>query len=133
MRLETDLAEIDDVTPWQLRAELARLGDGNGRAILSRGELTYIQTAAFGNGFVIERRDGGGEETHYHAVPRHSELPPLKPKAKRSWLAKLFFTDPDLTSECAFTLDQVQAIFADYLAGRTSDIPKQWDQGFCDK
>lgn len=133
MRLETDLAEIDDVTPEQLSKELALLGDDNTRAILSRNEATYIQTAVFANGFVIERRDGGGEETHCHAVPRHAELPPLKPKAKRGWLAKLFFADQELTSECAFTLDQVQTIFADYLAGRESDLPKQWDQGFCDK
>ncbi len=133
MHLETDLANIDDVTHDQLRAELSRLGDGSDRAILSIDGSTYIQTAVFGNGLVVEKREGGGEETHFHAVPRHPELPPAKPKPKRLWWQKLFAHDPDLTSECAFTLAEVQQIFADYLAGRTSDLPKQWDQGYCDR
>ncbi|APE27962.1 hypothetical protein [Aurantiacibacter gangjinensis] len=133
MRLETDRITIADVSPEQLHAELARLGEDNGRAILSADDTTYIQTAVFDNGFVIERRDGGGEDTHFHAVPRHAELPPPAPRPERRWWEKLLLSDNILTSECAFTLEQVQRIFADYLAGRQSDIPRQWDQGFCDR
>ncbi len=133
MHLETDLVRIDDVTPEQLQEELGRLGKDNHRAILSSDGSTYIQTAVFDNGFVIERRDGGGEETHFHAVPRHAELPTARPKPRRRWWEKLLSSGDFLTSECAFTLDEVQQIFADYLAGRQSDVPKQWDQGFCDR
>lgn len=134
MHLETDLASIDDVDAEQLKAELDRLdGDKNTRAILSIDDHTYIQTAAFDNGYVIERRNGGGEETHFHAVPRHSELPSLRPKPERSWWQRLLTTSNYLTSECAFTLDQVQQVFQAYLNGEECDIPKQWDQGFCDR
>ena len=132
MRLETDLTEIADVTAEELHRELARLGsEDNARAILSRHAHTYLQTAIFDNGFVVERRDGGGEETHFHAVPRHAKLPAVKPKP--AWWKRVWFSGLYTTSECAFTLDEVQTIFGDYLAGRESDIPRKWDQGFCDR
>ena len=134
MQLETDLVSIDNVTADQLRAELARLDrDSNTRAILSSDERTYIQTAVFGNGYVIEKRCGGGDETHFHAVPRHAELPPLEPKPELSWWQRLLWQSTFPTSECAFTLDQLQQVFRAYLEGRESDVPKQWDQGFCDR
>jgi len=123
---------IDDVTAEQLRTHLALLGADNTRAILSSDANTYIQTAAFDNGFVIERRNGGGEETHFHAVPHHAELPPLRPKPEQKWWQRLLAPAKFLTSECAFTLEDVQQVFLAYLEGRESDIPKQWDAGFCD-
>ena len=132
MRLETDLVEIEDVDAERLRIELSRLGKNNCRAILSSDDRAYIQTGVYDHGFVVEKREGGGDDTHFHAVPRHPELPLPGPPPKRSWWER--FVYPQIgaprVSAHAFTLDEVQQIFASYLAGHTSDIPDRWEQGF---
>ena len=132
MKLETDRIVLEDVSAEQLRAELALLDpEGNNRAILSISDEVYIQTAAVINGFLIEKRDGPGEQSHFHAVPDHEPLPPLKPQPPRGWLARLLGMPHHKASNHAFSLDQLHAVFAAYLAGTESAQPVRWEPGYC--
>ena len=133
MQLETDLHHIADVQAEDLRRILASLAPGHdSRAILSVSDDHYIQTATFDNGFVIERREGS-EESHAHAVPAHPELPPLRPKPKRSWWERLLKVGDFLTSECAFSQTDMIEIFEAYFQGREPTVKFTWDSGYCDK
>lgn len=133
MRLETDRITIEDVSAAQLRSELALLDmKTNMRAILSSDEEVYLQTAAFDNGFVVERRDGS-EETHSHAVPPHGPLPALRPEPKRSWWERLLMSPDFLISECAFSQADMTRIFLAYHAGKEAEPPVTWEPGYCDR
>ncbi|MBA4771517.1 MAG: hypothetical protein H2054_00240 [Sphingomonas sp.] len=133
MRLETDRVTIDSVTADQLRRELALLNPvDNARAVLSRSEEVYLQTAVFDNGFVIEKREGS-EAAHFHAVPSHSPLPPTRAEPKRSWFARIFWPSNFLVSACAFPQETMFRAFEAYLAGRETDTPLVWRAGFCDR
>ena len=133
MKLETDLETIDHVDAVALRRALATLdGKDSTRAILSSADEIYLQTAFFDNGYVIEKRVGN-EERHFHAVPVHPPLPPLREKPRRSWLQRLFAAPDFLTSECAFTKDRMIEIFVAYLEGRLDRMNIEWSQGYCDR
>ena len=133
MRLETDRVTIDDVTIEELREELGLLdGADNTRAILSRGEEFYLQTAWFDNGFVIEKREGS-EAEHFHAVPRHAPLPATRIPPKRSWLQRLFGSSDFLTSECAFSKADMIGAFEAYHQGTEAQLPLEWGAGYCDR
>lgn len=129
MHLETDLASIEDVTPQQLREELALLNsDTSTRAILSIDGEHYLQTAAYDNGFVIEKREGS-EDKHFHAVPDH--LPLAAPAAPRKgWIERLFGLGKPNNSTYAFTLTQIEDVFLAYLEGREPDPPLKWAPGY---
>ncbi|WP_067734302.1 hypothetical protein [Novosphingobium naphthalenivorans] len=133
MKLETDRVTIDEVTIAQLREELGSLdGVDNTRAILSRGDEFYLQTACFDNGFVIEKREGS-EADHFHAVPRHAPLPATRTPPKRGWLRRLFASSDFLTSECAFSKADMIRAFAAYYEGTEAQLPLEWKEGYCDR
>lgn len=76
-------------------------------AVLARGPQHYVQAAFEGDGYIVEKRDGG-EDRHY--------------RGER--------TRPPVTGTPAapsrFALDDVQLIFEDYLAGRDSAAFVRW-------
>lgn len=76
-------------------------------AVLARGPEHYVQTAFEGDGYIVEKREGG-EDRHYEAVRTR---PPVT---------------GTLAKPTRFTLDDVQLIFEDYLAGRDSAAFVQW-------
>lgn len=133
MRLETDRCTIDNVTAEQLRQELEQLdGTGNTRAILSKGDEIYMQTAWFDNGFVVEKREGS-EARHFHAVPQRAPLPSNVTPPKRNWFQRLSLPSNFQTSECAFSKEDMIAFFLAYREGNEAKLSFEWKAGFCDR
>jgi hypothetical protein len=76
MRLElSDGSGLDDPTPEQIAEALAALpADAGSFAILSREELTYLQTSGSAKeGFVLEYQEGGLDQ-HYQSVAKQLPL-----------------------------------------------------------
>lgn len=133
MVLETDRGVVRDVTLDQLRAELALLdGDDSTRAVPSQGDEAYLQTAWFENGFVVEKREGS-EDRHFHAVPPHAPLGPLRAAPKRSWFQRRFTASNFQTSECALGHQDMMEMFAAYFEGREPGVQMRWEAGYCDR
>ena len=133
MKLETDRVTIEDVTAEQLRAAIDLLdGVDNSRAILSRSDDVYLQTAWFNNGFVVEKREGS-EAAHFYAVPPYGPLAPVQAPPKRNWFQRLFASPDFLTSECAFRKADMIGIFTAYHDGKDASLALDWREGFCDR
>lgn len=132
MRLETDLGTWDNVSPNELVRHLNDLNlDNNTRAILSRANEVYMQTAVFENGYVLEKRDGS-KATHQHAI-HLLRTSPLEgpPERQPSWWQKLLGLPPmRLTHQHAFTQDEMRTVFMSYLTGEDQPQFLRWERGY---
>ena len=133
MQVETDEGSVLIKTPAELRDELRRLNTRNNRAILSTGDARYMQTAAYGNGFVIEKREGS-EDHHFHATYRGGRemlAPSSSSTTKPKWWLKLFgLNQRPLVATHAFTQAEMIHIFEAYFTGARDPDFVEWVSGY---
>ena len=92
--------------------------------VLTRGGSHFIQVAAEGGGFIIEKR-AGGDDTHFHAR-RTGGRPSTKPP-ERTFLQRLFgaaVRDVD-----TFTRAEVEAVLIAWYLDRPDPDFLRWEPG----
>lgn len=94
--------------------------------VLTRGGSDYIQVAAEGGGFVIEKRSGE-EDTHVHARRTGGRPSPKPPKP--GFFQRLF-GGGDGRGKDTFTRKEVEAVLTAYYEGRPAPDFLRWDKGY---
>jgi hypothetical protein len=102
--------------------------DTNPFAVLSRGGTHFIQAAAQGRGFVIEKRDEGGRGiSHAHKTGRSREGSAPRP-TKSGFLQKLFGSRPAPEPVGhIFTREEVGAVFTAWYEGEPDPPFLRWE------
>ena len=93
-------------------------GAKNSFAILNAENGHFMQTANYGDGYVIEKQLGS-LDNHFEAVPIGAST---GPRLKQSFWNRLF----DRRPPSYFSLDDVVACFASFLDGHDAPAHIQW-------
>lgn len=105
---------------YDLEMIKVHLGGDSSFAILAAADEDYIQAAAEGDGFLVEKREPDPVR-HYSAYRIGAEVPP---PPKRKWYQ--FGAPPPRPTDELFTRDQVVALFRARFEGTEPDFPVGW-------
>jgi hypothetical protein len=94
--------------------------------VLSRGGRHFIQVAAEGGGFVIEKREGG-EDSHVHARRTGGRPSPKPPRP--GFFKRLLGGGRGKRDADTFTLGEVEAVLLAWYEDRPDPDFLRWDSG----